>query len=845
MSATPEHPENSDPGTQRPSFGVGNDAPTSHEPPKPPGSAGRAAAGDDEPPPERIGPYKIAGQIGRGGFGSVYLGVREDDTFHKRAAIKLLRRGMDTADILRRFELERQVLGALNHPNIARLLDGGKVADGRPWLAMQFVEGIAITDYCDHNHLGTDARLALFRKVCEAVHYAHQNLVVHRDLKPGNILVTAQGEPVLLDFGIAKLVNPEMAGVPMVTGPEIRLMTPEYASPEQVRGEPVSTSSDVYALGVLLYELLTGRRPFKLKSRIEQHIIEVICNSEPERPSTAVTHAEEVQTGDGTTVTLTPEKIAATRDGVPTRLKRRLSGDVDNIVLKAMHRAPGRRYPSAAELSADIDRHLDGLPVAARPDSFVYVAGKFVQRHRAGVLAAALCAAAVIGGAGATAHQWQHRRAQENLTALERTEKEKQRELAESVLRQMDGITAGFTRDLISDLRKVEGGTAASSLVATTSLKVLEELRARFPNDPQFARRLARGYSSLAQVQGGLRRPSEGDTEGALALATRAVEMQQAALATAPRDRDMRRELASYRIIRADALRALRKADAAAQEQDAARAELGALMTEDPDDTAAARLYSVALLASGDRASAAGRKDEAGALFDEAMAIRRRLLTGDEENADKLRDLTVAMNRVADARAEAGDDAGALAMYREALDIRRRTAAREPNARTKRDLLNAAGRLAQTLTARPAPGDHEEAARLFAERHELAVALAAADPTDARAKRDLARSHTDLSMLAAGRAEWDRAESEAGAAAAILRLLRQLDADNAENRFLLAEALERQGTAHAGAKRVGPAAARFGEALALFRELAASYPAEAYYPEAAQRVQGAMNALGG
>ena len=545
MSATPERPENPDPGTKRPSFGVGNDAPTSHDPPKPPGGAGRGIGGagdDDEPPPERIGPYKIAGRIGRGGFGTVYLGVREDDTFHKRAAIKLLRRGMDTADILRRFELERQVLGALNHPNIARLLDGGRVEDGRPWLAMQFVEGIAITDYCDHNHLGTDARLALFRKVCQAVHYAHQNGIVHRDLKPGNILVTAQGEPVLLDFGIAKLVNPEMAGVPMVTGPEIRLMTPEYASPEQVRGEPVSTASDVYALGVLLYELLTGRRPFKLKSRIEQHIIDVICNSEPEKPSTAVTHAEEVQTGDGETVTLTPEKIAATRDGVPTRLKRRLSGDVDNIVLKAMHRAPGRRYPSAAELSADIERHLDGLPVAARPDSFVYVAGKFVQRHRAGVLAASVAAACVLGGVGLAGYQWQERRAQAQIAATERTEKEKQKELAESVLRQLDGITAGFTRELLTDLRKVEGATAASSLVATTSLKVLEELRARFPDDPAFARRLARGYSSLAQVQGGLRRPSEGDTEGALALATKAVEMQQAALAASPRDRDMRRE---------------------------------------------------------------------------------------------------------------------------------------------------------------------------------------------------------------------------------------------------------------------------------------------------------------
>lgn len=825
----------------------GSEAPTSHEPPKPPGSAGRGfgmGGDDDEPVPERIGPYRIAGQIGRGGFGSVYLGVREDDTFHKRAAIKILRRGMDTADILRRFELERQVLGALNHPNIARLLDGGKVEDGRPWLAMQYIEGVPITDYCDHNHLGTDARLALFRKVCQAVHFAHQNLIVHRDLKPGNILVTAQGEPILLDFGIAKLINPEMAGIPMVTGPEIRLMTPEYASPEQVRGEPVSTASDVYALGVLMYELLTGRRPFKLKSRVEQHIIEVICNSEPEKPSTAVTRADEVQTGDGTTITITPEKIASTRDGVPTRLKRRLSGDVDNIVLKAMHRAPGRRYPSAAELSADIDRHLDGLPVTARPDSFVYVAGKFVQRHKAGVAAAVLLAAAVIGGIGATGYQWQQRRAQERLTEFERAEKEKQKELAESVLKQLDGITAGFTRELLLDLRKVEGGTAASALVASTSLKVLEELRTRFPDDPQFARRLAKGYSSLAQVQGGLRRPSEGDTDGALALASRAVEMQQSAMKGAEADREMRRELASYRIIRGDALRALRKADEAAAEYEAARDALAKLVAEDAADDAAARLYSVALLSQGDRLASAGKKDEARAKFDEALAIRRGLLEARAEDVERLRDVTVAMNRVAGAMQEAGDSAGALQMYREALDIRRRVVAREANARTKRDVLNAAASLGQTLLASGTPAGLDEAAKLLAERHDLAVALAAADPTDARAKRDLARSHTDLAALAAAKQDWAASEAAAAEGVAILRLQRQLDPDNAENPFLLAEVLERQGLAQVAAKKVGPAAASLGEALALFRELAAATPAEAYYAEAVARLEKAIADLG-
>jgi len=827
--------------------GPGNDAPTSHEPPRPPGSAGRAMAGgdDDEPAPERIGPYKIAGRIGRGGFGTVYLGVREEDTFHKRAAIKLLRRGMDTADILRRFELERQVLGALNHPNIARLLDGGKIEDGRPWLAMQYVEGVPITDFCDHNHLGTEARLALFRKVCSAVHFAHQNLIVHRDLKPGNILVTTQGEPILLDFGIVKLLNPEMAGVPMVTGPEIRLMTPEYASPEQVRGEAISTASDVYALGVLLYELLTGRRPFRLKSRVEQHIIEVICNSEPERPSTAVTHADDVQTGDGTTITLTPEMIASTRDGLPMRLKRRLLGDVDNIVLKAMHRAPARRYPSAAELSSDIGRHLDGMPVTARPDSFLYVAGKFWHRHHWAVGGAAMLLLAVMTGIGATTYQWQQRAAQEELTRIEREEKERQRALAASVLSSVGELSQGFQGDLLRDLRKAEGGTAASSLVAGTALKMLEELRTRFPDDAVITRRLAKGYSSLAQVQGGLRRPSEGDSEGALALATRAVEMQQDAMKTMPADREMRRELAAYRLVRGDALRQLKKPDLAAAEYDSARADLQKLVGEDANDDSAARLYSMAVLMQGEQHASAGRKDDARKHFDEALAIRQRLLAGKPEDVDRLRDVTVAMNRVAGAMQEAGDAASAMQMYRDALDIRRRVLAREANARTKRDVLNAAGSLGQTLLTDGAPGGMDEAAKLFGERHELAMGLAAADPTDARAKRDLARSHTDLSALAAAQSRWGEAESAGAEAVAILRLLRQLDPKNSENQFLLAEALERQGAAHAGGNAPPPAqaAASLAEALAIFRELATNEPAQTYYSESVVRLEQAIGAL--
>ncbi len=271
--------------------------------------------------PQRIGRYRVIRELGRGGMGVVYLGVRDDDQFKQHVAIKVLKRGMDTAEILRRFELERQVLAALNHPGIARLYDAGETDQGLPYFAMEYVEGQAINDYCDTHRLHIAERLQVFQKVCSAVHYAHQNLVVHRDLKPSNIVVNREGVPKLLDFGIAKLINPGMslfAGDP--TAPDIRIMTPEYASPEQARGDPISTSSDIYSLGVLLYELVTGHRPYHLASRLDSEVRRVICEVDPDKPSTAISKVEEFETegdDDTRTTTITPENVSKVREGRP------------------------------------------------------------------------------------------------------------------------------------------------------------------------------------------------------------------------------------------------------------------------------------------------------------------------------------------------------------------------------------------------------------------------------------------------------------------------------------------------------------------------------------------------
>ena len=314
----------------------------------------------------RLGAYRIVRELGRGGMGAVFLAVRDDDEFQKRVAIKVVKRGMDTDFILRRFRQERQILASLDHPYIARLLDGGTTEDGLPYFVMEYVQGLPVNRYCDAQKLSTPERLRLFLRVCSAVHFAHQNLVIHRDLKPSNVLVTADGTPKLLDFGIAKLLNPEMGGQTFdPTTLAMRLMTPEYASPEQVRGEAVTAASDVYALGVLLYELLTGHRPYRFHARRPEELIRVICEQEPERPSIAV-NAIEVLSADGDEpVEITPETVSRVRDGSLDKLRRQLSGSLDNVVLKALRKEPQRRYTSVEEFAADIQRYLDGQPVGA------------------------------------------------------------------------------------------------------------------------------------------------------------------------------------------------------------------------------------------------------------------------------------------------------------------------------------------------------------------------------------------------------------------------------------------------------------------------------------------------
>ncbi|HXD31987.1 MAG TPA: tetratricopeptide repeat protein [Pyrinomonadaceae bacterium] len=320
----------------------------------------------------RLGAYRIEREIGRGGMGAVYEAIRVDLEFHKRVAIKLVKRGMDTDFILRRFRKERQILAALDHPHIALLLDGGTTDDGLPYFVMEFIEGQPLYKYCDSQKLNIAERLKLFRSICDAVHYAHQKQVVHRDIKPSNVLVTGEGMPKLLDFGIAKLLNPELAGdiTHDPTATAMRLMTPEYASPEQVQGDPTTPSTDVYSLGVLLYELLTGHRPYRLRNRAPHEIARVICEEPPAPLSIVITRPDDVlpalySDDDATTL----RQLYMSRRATVESLRREFSGDLDNIVMRALRKEPEWRYQTAEQLRDDLTRYLEGRPISRMGDS--------------------------------------------------------------------------------------------------------------------------------------------------------------------------------------------------------------------------------------------------------------------------------------------------------------------------------------------------------------------------------------------------------------------------------------------------------------------------------------------
>ncbi len=410
---------------------------------------------------DRIAPYRILCTLGVGGMGEVYLAERADAEFEHKVAIKVVHSGALARGVQSRLKIERQILAQLDHPNIAHLLDGGTLADGTAYIVMEYVDGMPIDSYCDTHHLDIPARLRLFQIVCAAVHYAHQNLIVHRDLKPSNILVTKAGMPKLLDFGIAKLLDDRQVGrhTLAVTHADLRIMTPEHASPEQVMGHAITTASDVYVLGVLLYKLLAGAGPYVISTARLTDIERAICEKVPPLPSQAASGEDSAEA----------RAVAEARGTTVNRLRRALQGDLDNIVFMAMRKEPERRYGSAQQMAGDVQRFLDGKPVIARRDTLSYRSAKFIRRHWLPVAAGASVFALILAFAATTYVQSRRIAAERDRVAEQRERAERERSRAQEV--------SSFLVDLfkLSDPEVNRGNQVTARELLDSSAKRLQD----------------------------------------------------------------------------------------------------------------------------------------------------------------------------------------------------------------------------------------------------------------------------------------------------------------------------------------------------------------------------------
>ena len=702
-------------------------------------------------PGQKVGAYRVERLLGEGGMGEVYLA--RDEELGRTVAVKLVKRGFGRASFLRQFRQEERILAGLNHPNIARLYGAAITDDGLPYFVMEYVEGHRLDEYCALRNLNITARLELFRKICSAVAYAHQHLVIHRDLKPANIRVTDEGDPKLLDFGIAKLIDEQddsggqtitMAGV----------MTPEYASPEQVRGEQMTTASDVYSLGVVLYELLTGEKPYRLTSRRPEEISRAITETVPLRPSAVVSDR-----------------------------RKSLRGDLDNIVLMAMRKEPERRYTSVAQLSNDIGRHLEGRPIAARKDTWSYRSTKFVRRHKLGVAAALLVLLSLLGGILATS--WQARRA-ETARAVAQRRFDEVRQLARSLMFEI--------HDSVADL---PGSTPTRQLIVNRALEYLNNLAQQAAGDPSLSRELISAYIKVGNVQGNPQNANLGDQAGALESYHKAKAIADRLLATDPKDALARRLLGVVQEKMADVLAAMGNLTAAVENGHRSLAAFKMLADAAPGDAAPRQSLAISSFKLGDilgNPNFVNAGDTAGALakYEEALRLLQSLpATDGADDYKRKRLIGVVEERHGTMHEIAGHMAEAREHYAASQAIRLELAEQYPdNGDIVRDAAISHEKMANIMVA---SGQLEVALESRQRSLEIFTRLAQADPKSVYAQRSLAISYMHLAQLLGGPAEPNlgrREEAMQNYRRAIEILAKQADSNDAKTRATMHEAEE-------------------------------------------------------
>jgi serine/threonine protein kinase len=749
----------------------------------------------------RMGPYELLQQIGEGGMGAVYRGARADGLFDKQVAIKLIHSGLSSDFFVARFRNERQILAALEHPNIARLLEGGVTDDGLPYVVLEFVDGIPIDEYCVGHELSIAERLKLFRTVCSAVQYAHQNLVVHRDLKPGNILVTEQGVPKLLDFGIAKILEPGAEDAAREqTMTVMRIMTPDFASPEQVRGDPITTASDVYSLGVLLYLLLTGRRPYRVPSTAPNEIIKAICGTDPEKPSTAVTRLEKSK--DSNRV-VSPVRVGEQKDPDPKRekLRRVLSGDLDNIVLKALRKEPERRYATVEQFSEDVRRHLEHLPVIARKDTPGYRASKFAMRHKASVAASVAVAFTLIAALLITLRE--ARIAQRRFNDV--------RSLANSLI-----------FDVHDSIKDLPGSTPARKLIVDRALQYLNALAQESGNDLALQRELATAYERVGLVQGHYLQNSLGDTQGSLISYQQALAIRKRVDAKSS-DRNDRLALAkSYRFV-SNQQWALGNNAAAAESIEAAVAISEALDNAHPKDLRILKElssdYEMAGTAGGNLYFAGGAGDPAKQekSYRKAVATDEAMLLLSPQDFDvqhgyatDLKNLGVMLTyHVKDLHA-------ALECYKKELEIEQRLRQRLPETRYARGVAAAYSHVGQAYERL---GDNARSLESFAHGLEVSKELVFADPKNTLFQQGLAIAYDNTAIELGKTGNYTQSTEYVEKSEQIMRTLVASAPENKQQRGIFAAILLDNGITLGNSGKLDVALKHLEEARASFESL--------------------------
>lgn len=745
---------------------------------------------------KRVGAYEIDRLIGRGGMGAVYVAHRADGTFDKQVAIKLIDLPLATDLFRERFRMERQILAGLNHPLIARLLDGGVTGDGEPFLVMEYVDGVPIHRFCEDHRLSVAERLLLFKSVCEAVQFAHQNLVVHRDLKPDNILVMEDGTPRLLDFGTAKLLSPSADGMGSeFTRQGFQSFTPQYASPEQVLGNPITTASDTYSLGMLLYLLLTDVLPYELKEFTTAEMVRVICEQPPRRPT------------------------------LPGSGDKRIDADLEAILLKSLRKGPGERYLTAVQFALDVQAYLDGRTVSARRGTMRYRAGKFVRRHRIALFGAALVTASLTAGVAGIV--WQAKVADRERRRAVDTSAE-MRQLSNSLLNELDEA-----------IKELPGSSGVQKLLVTRVLDHLDRTSKSAAGDRLVQLDLANAYTRLGNIQGNPYDQNLGDTAGALVSLDKALVIAQSLAASAARDNEALRALASVEQARSEVLWGVGKTPEAVESMRAATQAYERLVAERDATPALISEAGAAYGTLGDELGQPGTPslgDLAGAIdaYRKDIRLDERALSLDPNFPRARRGLGIVQLKIGNVEIET-DPAQALEDYR--LAEERFDALPESKQDGLSTLRIRANVVRKKATAMRELGEYAQAIPLFDQALAIQKQIAAADPKDNRSLFDvyvdLTQKAYDYEYAADPALEADPQKRRRDLALAIpllkeaqtiaVQLLKQ-NPSNEDRKASLADVQVRLGTAETELQTSGDAEKLAATGLVTLTGLAAKHP---------------------